>query len=229
MKVSDSHAQTDQIPEQHIVIAGAGRVGYQTAQVLTDCGHEVYLIERDPKTVERIIGGWTGVVIEGDAEDPQVLSRADPSQADVFAALTGDATINFAICAEMQHLSKGIRTIARVNDPNRENMSNAFIDEIVYPERTGSNATVNRIQRENIRVLEDVTKDINILNIRVHPQSPAAGKQLNEILLPDGCHVISDADGTEVARPETTLDRSRRYLSAAEPNTVDDAQKLLIG
>jgi|APHM01.1.fsa_nt_gi K+ transport systems, NAD-binding component len=229
MKVSDSHAQTDQIPEQHIIIAGAGRVGYQTAQVLTDYGHEVYLIERDPKTVERTIDGWTGVVIEGDAEDPQVLSRADPSQADVFAALTGDATTNFAICAEMQHLSKDIRTIARVNDPNRENMSNAFIDEIVYPERTGSNATVNRIQRENVRVLEDVTKDINILNIRVHPQSPAAGKQLNEILLPDGCHVISDADGTEIARPETTLERSRRYLIAAEPNTVDDVQKLLIG
>jgi len=41
--------------------------------------------------------------------------------------------------------------------------------------------------------------------------------------------VISDADGTEVARPETTLERSRRYLVAAEPSVVDDVQKLLIG
>lgn len=226
---SNSYTQTDRTPEQHIIIAGAGRVGHRTAQLLSDYGHDVYLIERDSDTVEMVIDNWTGVVIEGDAEDPQILRQAEPSQADVLAALTGDATTNFAICAEMQHLTTHIRTIARVNNLNGENRKNEFIDEIVYPERTGSKATVNRIQENNIRTLEEVTGDLDILNIRVHPQSPAAGKQLNEVVLPDGCHVISDADGTEVARPETTLERSRRYLVAAEPSVVDDVQKLLIG
>lgn len=225
----NSDTQRNRTPGQHIIIAGAGRIGRRTAQLLTDYGHEVYLIERHSESIKEVIDDWTGVVIEGDAEDPQILQQAEPSQADVLAALTGDATTNFAICAEMQDLTSNLRTIARVNSLERSDIENEFIDEIVYPERTGSKATVNRIQEDDVRTLEQVTGDLNILNIRVHPQSPAAGKQLNEILLPDGCHVISDAEGTEVARPETTLERSRRYLVAAEASILDDVQKLLIG
>ncbi len=225
----NSDTQRNRTPGQHIIIAGAGRIGRRTAQLLTDYGHEVYLIERHSESIKEVIDDWTGVVIEGDAEDPQILQQAEPSQADVLAALTGDATTNCAICAEMQDLTSNLRTIARVNSLERSDIENEFIDEIVYPERTGSKATVNRIQQDDVRTLEQVTGELNILNIRVHPQSPAAGKQLNEILLPDGYHVISDAEGTEVARPETTLERSRRYLVAAEASILDDVQKLLIG
>jgi K+ transport systems, NAD-binding component len=70
---SNSYTQTDRTPEQHIIIAGAGRVGHRTAQLLSDYGHDVYIIERDSDTVEMVIDNWTGVVIEGDAEDPQIL------------------------------------------------------------------------------------------------------------------------------------------------------------
>jgi trk system potassium uptake protein TrkA len=177
----------DRTAEQHIVIAGAGRVGHRTAQALDDYGQEVYLIERDSATVERVTGRRTGVVIEGDATDPDILGQTDPERADVLAALTGDDTTNFAICAEMRHLTDDIRT------------------------------------------LEDVTGDLDVLDVRIDPRSPAAGKELKEILFPDGSQVISDADGTEIARPETTLEPGRRYLVAAEPSVADDVQKLLVG
>jgi trk system potassium uptake protein TrkA len=159
--------------EQHVIIAGAGRVGHRTAQVLHDYGHEVYLIERDPKTVDAVTGRRTGVVIEGDAADPNILRQAEPERADVLVALTGEDTTNFAICAEIHHL--------------------------------------------------------DVLDIRVDPRSPVAGKQLKEILFPGGTQIISDADGTEIARPETTLEPGRRYLVAAEPSVADDVHKLLVG
>jgi 2-polyprenyl-6-methoxyphenol hydroxylase-like FAD-dependent oxidoreductase len=72
---------SDRTAEQHIVIAGAGRVGHRTAQALDDYGHEVYLIERDSATVERVTGRRTGVVIEGDATDPDILGQTDPERA----------------------------------------------------------------------------------------------------------------------------------------------------
>jgi trk system potassium uptake protein TrkA len=215
--------------EQHIVIAGAGRVGHRTAQVLDEYGHDVYLIERDSRTVEQVTDDQTGIVIEGDATDARILRQTDPKEADVLAALTSDGTTNFAICAETRHLTENIRTVARVDDPSRADSAQEFVDEIIYPERAGSKAAVNRIQGNDIRALEDVTGDLDILDIRVDPRSPVAGKQLKEILLPDGSHVISDADGTEVARPDTTLEPDRRYLVAAEPSVADDVHKLLIG
>ncbi|MEF8976441.1 MAG: TrkA family potassium uptake protein [Halapricum sp.] len=220
---------SDRTAEQHVVIAGAGRVGYRTAQVLHDYGHEIYLIERDSETVDRVTGRRTGIVIEGDATDPQILRQTVPGEADVLAALTGDETTNFAICAEMRHLTDDIQTVVRVDDPERADTAQEFVDEIIYPERAGSKAAINRIQGDDIRTLEDVTGDLDILDVRVDPRSPVAGKQLNEVRLPDGSHVISDADGTEVARPETTLKPDRRYLVAAEPSVADDVHKLLVG
>jgi trk system potassium uptake protein TrkA len=220
---------SDRTAEQHIVIAGAGRVGHRTARVLGEYGHEVYLIERDSRTVEQVTDDQTGIVIEGDATDPRILRQTDPNEADVLAALTGDGTTNFAICAEMRHLTENIRTVTRVDDPSRADSAQEFVDEIIYPERAGSKAAVNRIQGNDIRTLEDVTGDLDILDIRVDPRSPVAGKRLKEILLPDGSHVISDADGTEVARPDTTLEADCRYLVAAEPSVADDVHKLLIG
>jgi trk system potassium uptake protein TrkA len=215
--------------EQCVVIAGAGRVGHRTAQVLDDYGHEVYLIERDPETVDQVTGRRTGVVIEGDATNPEILRQAEPERADILAALTGDGMTNFAICAEIQHLTDDIQTVARVDEAEQADTAQEFVDEIIYPERAGSKAAINRIQGNDIRTLEDVTGDLDVLNVRVGPQSPVAGKQLKEILLPDGSQVISDADGTEIARPETTLEPDRRYLVAAEPSVADDVHKLLIG
>ncbi len=220
---------SDRTAEQHIVIAGAGRVGHRTARVLGEYGHEVYLIERDSRTVEQVTDDQTGIVIEGDATDPRILRQTDPNEADVLAALTGDGTTNFAICAEMRHLTENIRTVTRVDDPSRADSAQEFVDEIIYPERAGSKAAVNRIQGNDIRTLKYVTGDLDILDIRVDPRSPVAGKRLKEILLPDGSHVISDADGTEVARPDTTLEADCRYLVAAEPSVADDVHKLLIG
>lgn len=215
--------------EQHIVIAGAGRVGNRTAQVLRDYGHTVYLIERDPAAAERATDLQTGVVIEGDATDPQILRQTGFEDADILAALTGDGPTNFAICAEMRHLTDDIRTVARVADPDHADSAQEFVDEVVYPERAGSKAAVNRIHSDDIRALEDIAGDLDVLDIRVDPRSPVAGKQLREILLPDGSHVISDADGTEIARPDTTLEPGRRYLVATEPSVADDVHKLLIG
>lgn len=221
--------QNSRTAEQHIIITGAGGVGHRTAQVLSEYGHEVYLIERNSRTVEQITDGQAGVIIEGDATDPQILRQTDPTEADILAALTGDEKTNFAICAEIRHLTDDIRTVTRVDDPRRADSAQEFVDEIIYPERAGSKAAVNRIQGNDIRTLEDVTGDLDILDIRVDPGAPVAGKQLKEILLPDGSHVISDADGTEIARPDTPLEPGRRYLVAAEPSVTDDVHKLLLG
>ncbi len=228
-RVHTMFANNDQTGELCVIIAGAGRVGHRTAQVLDDYGHEVYLIERDAETVDRVTGRRTGVVIEGDATNPSILRQTTPERADILAALTGDTTTNFAICAEVQHLADDIQTVARVDDPEQADAAQEFVDEIVYPERAGSKAAINRIQNNDIRTLEDVAGDLDILDIRVDPRSPVAGKQLKEAFLPDGSHVISDAEGTEIARPETTLKPDRRYLVATEPSVADDVHKLLIG
>jgi trk system potassium uptake protein TrkA len=160
---------TDRPTEQHVVVAGAGDVGSRTAQVLDDYGHDVYLIERDPATVEQVTERRRSIVIEGDATDPEVLAQAGPERA----------------------------------------VSTAAVDDVVYPERAGSKAAVNCIQADDIRALEDVTGDLDVLDVRVDPRSPVAGKQLSEVPFPEGSHVIrrrrirSRSNGGRLLRVET--------------------------
>lgn len=224
-----AHAHSSRTTEQRVVIAGAGRVGHRTAQVLDNYGYDVDLIERDPETVDQVTGRRTSVVIEGDATDPEILHQAKPEQSDMPTDQTGDGTTNFAICAGIQHLTDDIRTVARVDESKRADTAWEFADEIMYPERAGSKSVINRIRGNDIRTLADVTGDLDVLDIRVDPQSPVAGKQLTEILLTDGSQVISNADGTEIARAGTTLEPDRRSLVAAEPSVADGVDNLLIG
>ncbi|MEF8976437.1 MAG: NAD-binding protein [Halapricum sp.] len=63
--------------EQHVLIAGADRIGHHTVQVLDEYGHGAHLIERDSEAADQVTGRRTGIVSEGDATDPQILRQTE--------------------------------------------------------------------------------------------------------------------------------------------------------
>ena len=73
-----------------VIIAGGGRVGFETAELLADHGHDVTIIERDERVVDEIADEWVATVIRGDATDPGIIEQAGIERADVVAALTGE-------------------------------------------------------------------------------------------------------------------------------------------
>lgn len=222
-------ASSTQAKDLHVIIAGAGRVGHRTARVLEDYGHDAYLIDTDPETAAGAKEMLRSTVIEGDATNPSILAQADPERADILAALTGKGSTNFAICAEAKHLAGEIRTIARIDHPDGLDTKEEFVDRIVYPERAGAKAAVNQILGDDVRALEDVAGDLDVLEIRVGPEAPAAGERLDAIGFPERSHVVFDITKGGVPQPDTRLEAGRRYLVAAQPGVVDTAKRLLTG
>src|SRR6056297_1136219 len=98
-----------------IVIAGGGRVGFQTAEILADHGHDVTIIEQDDRVVSKIADEWMATVIQGDATNPDIIEQASIEQADAIAALTGETGLNLAVCLASTELSPEIRTVARID------------------------------------------------------------------------------------------------------------------
>lgn len=213
----------------HIIIAGAGRVGHRTARVLRDQGHDAYLIDKDPDIVEDARQALQSTVIEGDATDPNVLAQADPERADVLAALTETGATNFAICAVVKHLTDDIRTVARIERPDQLDEEGTFFDRVVYPERAGARSAVNQILTGDTRVFEDVSGDLDVLELQVAPEAPAAGRQLEATALPDQSHVVFDVTNDEVPQPSTELVPGHRYLVAAAPGVTREARRQLVG
>ncbi|AZH25005.1 potassium channel family protein [Haloplanus aerogenes] len=211
-----------------IIIAGGGRVGFETAVLLDDRGHDVTVVEPDAARCDDLADEYMATIIRGDASDPDILRQADVARSDVIAGVTGEPGLNLAICMEAKEMNAEIRTVARIGNRNQEGYGQ-FVDETVFPEGAGARVAANEIEGSDVRTLADVTGTLDIMEIRVQEGAPAAGKALQSVRFPAGTLVISDDDGERVARPETTLTPGKRYVIAVEPDVADEVMNLLRG
>jgi trk system potassium uptake protein TrkA len=211
-----------------IVIAGGGRVGFQTAELLADRGHDVTIIERDERIVSELAEEWMATVIQGDATNPNIIEEAGIERADAIAALTGETGLNLAVCLAASELAPDIRTVARIERSTGEAYTR-FVDAVLFPERAGARVAANEIVGSDVETLADVTGNLDIMLIRVAEGAPAAGKQLSDVRFPAGTLIVSDEDGHRVARPDTTLTPGSRYVVALEPDVADEVMNLMRG
>mgnify|MGYP006281784861 FL=1 len=209
-----------------VVIAGGGRVGRRAAHLLDDRGHDVVVVEADPDRADAISNEYVATVIEGDATRPSVLEQVDLERTDVVAALTSLTGTNLAIGMMAKQLADVQTVVRSEREPDEE--FDRFVDEVIFPERAGARAAVNAIEPD-VSALEDVTGELDILEVHVAEGAPVAGKTLSEIALPTGSLFVSDAAGNNIAGPETELHAGESYIVAAEPEVIDEVMNLMRG
>jgi trk system potassium uptake protein TrkA len=132
----------------HVVIAGGGRVGSQTAIHLAEDGHSTTIIESHEPTAEKVPESDLITVVIGDAVSPETLEEVPLERADVFAALTGDTNANVAACYIARTGTSLLKTVMRIgSDDEREYGNHDAIDAVVFPEAVGAeNATEQILQ-----------------------------------------------------------------------------------
>jgi trk system potassium uptake protein TrkA len=211
-----------------VIIAGGGRVGFETATILDERGHDVTVVERDQAKADAVSDEYVATVITGDASNPEMLEQAGVEDADAIAGLTGLAGLNLAVCMEAKDIAPGIRTVARIDTRAKESYAR-FVDHVLFPELAGARMAANEIVGSDVETLADVTGTLDIMQIRVAEGAPAAGRKLSEIRFPAGTLVVSDDDGDRIARSETTLDAGKRYVVAVEPDVADEVMTLMRG
>ncbi|MFC7019822.1 MULTISPECIES: potassium channel family protein [Haloarcula] len=211
-----------------VIVAGGGRVGFETATILDDRGHDVTVVERDQERADAVSDEYVATVISGDASNPSILEQAGVEGADAIAGLTGQAGLNLAVCMEAKEMTPGIRTVARIDTRAKESYTR-FVDTVLFPELAGARTAANEIIGSDVETLADVTGTLDIMQIRVAEGAPAAGRKLSEVRFPAGTLVVSDDDGNRIARPETTLDAGKRYVVAVEPDVAEEVMNLMRG
>lgn len=108
-----------------IVIAGAGSVGRYMAERLAEGGHQITLVDSEPKPLSRADDLAPRITtVLGDACDLDTLHAAGLSSADVVAAVTGDDEDNLVISLLCKQEFGVPRVVARVNNPSNEWMFN---------------------------------------------------------------------------------------------------------
>jgi trk system potassium uptake protein TrkA len=160
----------------YVIIAGAGKVGWNLARELIAKEREVTLIESDHARYRVVEEELEHAVQYGDATELWVLERAGIQRADLVIAVTGDDEDNILICQMAKEKFGVQRIVARVNNP-RNLQHFRLLDEV--PE-------YGLVQ---LLALED--EHLEIIELEVSHGSEAAGRRVQDVELPDGSLIIS--------------------------------------
>jgi trk system potassium uptake protein TrkA len=205
----------------YIIIAGAGKVGWNLARELMDKDHEVTVIESDRDRYMTVEEELEHHVHYGDASELWVLQRAGIVRADMVVAVTGDDEDNILISQVAKEKYLVEHTIARVNNPrNVEHFDLLGIRPVV----SATDLILSLIEHEVphhglVHLLDLKQEQLEIIEVEVTDGAPAAGRKIEQLELPDGCLVVSVLrSGTGfVPNSETVIEAGDEVLAVLNP------------
>jgi len=177
----------------YVIIAGAGKVGWNLARELIAKGNEVTLLESDRSWYLTVEQELEHAVQYGDATELWVLERAGVQRADLVIAVTGDDEDNLLICQVAKEKYLCERIIARINNPRNR----AWFEMLgIAPAVSATDLILRLIEHEVpdyglVHLLDLRDEELEIIEVEINANSPVAGKTVADVALPEGSLIIS--------------------------------------
>ena len=142
-----------------IIIAGAGRVGFNLARTLS-IGHNVTIIDRNADALHRLQETLDILPIHGDIEDPRTYRKLIDKEADLFIAVTDTDEANLISTLIVDDTIDVKRKVMRLR--------NAFFDKSSIREKLGISKTVFPLEltSETVAMLLKYPKANNVKSFR---------------------------------------------------------------
>ena len=210
----------------YVIIAGAGKVGWNLARELLEKDHEVTVIEGDRRRYLTVEQELEHAVHYGDATELWVLERAGINRADLVVAVTGDDKDNLLICQVAKEKYLVDRIIARCNNPrNLEHFKLLGIQPAVSATDLILRLIEHEVPRYGLVHLLDLPEErLEIIELVVSDGSPAAGRRIADIDLPDGALIVAvlrAEGGGFVPKADTQIKAGDEVLLVLDPGLED--------
>ena len=169
-----------------VAIAGAGAVGRSVAQELLENGHDILLIDKDPKSIKSEAvpdAEW----LLADACELSSLDEAGLSRCDVMIAATGDDKANLVISLLAKTEFTVPRTVARVNHPSNEWLFNESwgVDVLVSTPRLMSALVEEAVSvGDLVRLFTFRQSGSNLVEMTLADDSPYIGSRVSQVPWP---------------------------------------------
>jgi len=173
----------------YVIVVGGGKVGYYLTKSLLEEGHEVLVIEKDPRKCARLIDEIGVNVLQGDGCEAATMAEAGMNRADAVIAVTGDDEDNLVVCQVAKQKFKVPRTIARINNPKNERIFRQLgIDVTVSSTELILSQIKQVIPAQSLfHLLTLRNVGVSFIEMEVPPNSPVLGRPLRELDIPDDC------------------------------------------
>lgn len=218
----------------YIIVAGGGEVGYYLARILLNDGHEVLVIENNPRRSDLVSEELGDMVVRGDSCEARTLEEVGTSRADMFIAVTGDDEDNLVACQVAKHKFNVPHTIARIKNPRHRLLFDKLgIDATI----SGTELILAHIEQELpshplVPLLKLRGHGLAVVEVKIPPGSKVAGKKLGSFNLPKSslvCLIVGKGKGPYIPSEDAILEEEDEVVAVTELGTEEDLRSLLSG
>ena len=201
-----------------IVIAGCGRVGSDLALTMSEEGHDVSVIDNRPGVFDRLGSTFNGTTHEGLGYDVRMLREAGIEFADAFVAATNSDNAN-AMAVQVAKRVFGVpKTIARLDDPAREEAYRALDVQFVPGAKLTSKVIHEQIVREEFSYHVTFSGgDVEVVDMTIGPEG--AGLPVRDLEISDDLRVAAVYRGHRTFIPHDDFGLAEGDLVVAAART----------
>jgi len=219
-------------PVRSVVIAGGGNIGLHLAQIIQEkfSDTSLKLVEVDEDCADHAAKALSkGIVLKGDALDPDVLNEANISSAETIISVTDEEEVNI-LCSLLAKRYGCQRAIALINTITYKSLiTDLGVDVVVDPRAITVSSVMRHVRRGKIRSIYSLGEGIGeIIELDALETSPITGKKMKEIKFPKGVILGAVVRNDEITIPDhgTDIKANDRLVLFAPTNTIKKLEKL---
>jgi trk system potassium uptake protein len=214
-----------------VAIAGAGAVGRSVARELLQNGHEVLLVDKDPRAI-RAQSVPEAEWLLADACELSSLTEAALNRCDVVVAATGDDKVNLVVSLLAKTEFAVPRTVARVNHPANEWLftDSWGVDVLVSTPRLLSALVEEAVSvGDLVRLFTFRRGNANLVELTLPDDSPYVGRLVRDIQWPIDVALVAILRDGAINLPEAdrSLESGDELLLVAAEEQEDEIGRLL--
>jgi trk system potassium uptake protein TrkA len=216
-----------------VAIAGAGNVGRSIAAELIENGHNVMLIEREPKMMRtHLVPGAEWIL--ADACEVSSLEEAGLAQCDVVVAATGDDKSNLVLSLLAKTEFAVPRVVARVNRAENEWLftDQWGVDVAVSKPRLMAALVEEAVSvGDLVRLMTFRQGQANLVEITLAPDAPFVGRPVRDVPLPRDTALVAILRGGRVLvpSPDDPLESGDELMFLCTAEVEDEIQEIVSG
>jgi trk system potassium uptake protein TrkA len=218
----------------YIIVMGGGRLGYYLLKALINEGHEVLVVEKDPRICKTITDEMGSVCFRGDGCEAATQGEVGAGRADMLVAVTGDDEDNLVSCQVAKHKYNVPRTVARIRNPQNAILFKKLGVDVTV---SGTDIMLEAIEREvpthpitQLMSLEE--KGLVIVDVKISPKSTTIGKTVRDLSLPNESKlalIIPGEGSAHVPVNNTVLHAGDQIIAVTTPETKEALRASLRG
>jgi len=163
-----------------VIIMGCGRVGTLLTLELSKAGHEVTVIDKNPRAFDRLPPGFEARTLVGLGFDRDILEEAGIKEADAFLAVSSGDNSNILsarVAREHYHVPK---VIARIYDPMRADIYERLNIPTVSTTRWGVKQMMLMLSHTREEIKETLAAG-DLLRMRIEVPAHLVGNQVSSL------------------------------------------------